>query len=315
MGIKLLCTRNFGDKNIDNIRKLGYDVNIVREKGTHYTENKKDTEVLLCYDPFDTLDINNMKKLKWIQLFSVGIDQLPMDVVRKNNILITNNKGGYSIPMGEWIILKILEMLKHSKKLYKNQQEKLWKMDTGILELYGRTVGFIGTGSIATEAARRLTGFGVKILGLNTRGREVPYFNRCFSTENMNDMLKLCDIVVITIPYTKKTWHLIDNTAFEAMKNGVYVVNTARGSIMDEGAFIENVKNGKIAGAALDVVEKEPLDVESPLWEFENVIITPHNSWISEKVDARRFDMMYDNLKRYVSGNKLNNIVNIYKGY
>ena len=151
MGIKLLCTRNFGDKNIDNIRKLGYDVNIVREKGAHYTENMKDTEVLLCYDPFDTLDINNMKKLKWIQLFSVGIDQLPMDVVRKNNILITNNKGGYSIPMGEWIILKILEMLKHSKKLYKNQQEKLWKMDTGILELYGRTVGFIGTGGIQPQ--------------------------------------------------------------------------------------------------------------------------------------------------------------------
>ncbi|CAB1254971.1 phosphoglycerate dehydrogenase [Clostridium sp. MT-14] len=315
MGIKLLCTRNFGDKNIANIKKLGYDVKIVGENGARYTENMKDTEVLLCYDPFKTLDISGMKNLKWIQLFSIGIDQLPMDVVKKNHILITNNKGGYSIPMGEWIVLKILEMLRHSRRFYENQRNRLWKLDTGILELWGKTVGFIGTGSIAKEAAKRLVAFDVKIVGLNTKGEDVAYFNQCFSSEQIKDMLKLCDIVVITIPYTKKTCHMIDGSAFRAMKNGVYIVNTARGSIMDESAFIENVKNKKILGAALDVVEEEPLDKDNPLWEFENVIITPHNSWVSERADIRRFNMIYNNLKRYVSGDKLDNLVDVYRGY
>lgn len=315
MGIKLLCTRNFGDENIANIKKLGYDVKIIRENGARYTEDMKDTEVLLCYDPFRTLDISGMEKLKWIQLFSIGIDQLPMDVVKRNHILITNNRGGYSIPMGEWIVLKILEMLKHSRGFYEAQQNKLWKLDTGVLELWGKTAGFIGTGSIAKEAAKRLEAFDIKILGLNTRGEEMPYFNQCFSAEHMSDMLKLCDIVVITIPYTKKTRHMIDQGAFKAMKDGVYIVNTARGSIIDERAFIENIKNKKIASAAVDVVEEEPLSKDSPLWEFKNVIITPHNSWVSERADIRRFDMMYDNLKSYASGHELNNLVNVYKGY
>lgn len=315
MKIKVLCTRNFGDENMNNIKELGYDIKIIREREACYTEEMKDTEVLLCYDPFKTLDISNMKKLKWIQLFSIGIDQLPIDVVEKNHILITNNKGGYSIPMGEWIVLKILEMLRHSRGFYEKQQNKLWKMDINILELWGKTVGFIGTGSIAKEAAKRLAGFDVEIVGLNTKGREVPYFNRCFSSADMKDMLKLCDIVVITIPYTEKTRHLIDEAAFRSMKNGVYIINTARGAIMDEKAFIENVKNKKIAAAALDVVEEEPLDKNSPLWEFKNVIITPHNSWISERADIRRFNMIYDNLKRYASGDKLNNLVDVYRGY
>ncbi|OBR96398.1 hydroxypyruvate reductase [Clostridium ragsdalei P11] len=315
MGIKLLCTRDFGKKSISGIQRLGYDIEVVEDDNLHYKDEFRDAEVLLCYDPFKTLDISKMNKLKWIQLFSVGIDQAPKDDIRKKNIILTNNKGGYSIPMGEWIVLKILEMLKHSQKFYEKQKNKIWKMDMGILELWGKTVGFIGTGSIAKEAASRLKPFGVKILGLNTKGNDVEHFDKCFSLENVEDMLKLSDIVVVSIPYTKKTNHLVNENLFKSMKNGVYIVNIARGSILDEKDLLENIKNGKIAGAALDVVENEPLDESSPFWEFENVTITPHNSWVSDQVDIRRFNMIYDNLKRYASGDKLVNIVDINKGY
>lgn len=315
MGIKLLCTRDFGRENINNVEKLGYEIQVVRENNLHYKDEFRDTEVLLCYDPFKTLDTSKMDKLKWIQLFSIGIDQAPKAEIRKKNIILTNNKGGYSIPMGEWIVLKILEMLKHSGKFYENQANKQWKMDMKILELYGKTVGFVGTGSIAKEAAKRLAAFGVKILGLNTKGSDVEYFNMCFPSENVGDMLRLSDIVVISIPYTKNTHHLINEDLFKSMKNGVYIVNIARGSILDERVFIENIENGKIAGAAVDVVESEPLDKDNPLWKFPNVIVTPHNSWVSEKSDIRRFNMISDNLKRYVSGDKLVNVVDINKGY
>jgi phosphoglycerate dehydrogenase-like enzyme len=315
MGIKVLFTYNYGTDKMDKIEKLGYDVKVVNEKEVKYNSLLEDVEILVCYDPFKTLDICKMKNLKWIQLSSAGIDQLPIDYVKNNSISITNNNGGYSVPMGEWIVLKSLELLKHSSRLYENQKNKVWKIDTTILELCGKTIGFIGTGSIAQEAAKRFVGFDVKIVGLNTSGKLVDNFHKCFENKDVDEMLELCDIVVITVPYTNKTHHFINEDKFSKMKDGVYLVNVARGSIIDEKALIKNVKQGKIAGAALDVVESEPLKVDNPLWELKNVIVTPHNSWISEMRNTRRFNLIYENLKRYKDNKKLINLVDLNKGY
>lgn len=300
---------------MEKIRLLGYSIIEKSEKDLYFSEELKDVEVLVCYNPFKTLDISKFPNLKWIQLTSVGIDQVPINILKEKNIILTNNKSGYSIPIGEWIVLKLLEMHKNSKAFYQKQSEKIWKIDTSLLELYGKTIGFIGTGSIASEAAKRLKGFDVKILGLNTRGTNTEYFDQCYSIDKIKDMVKLCDAVVVSIPHTEKTHNLLNEEVFQEMKNGVYLVNIARGSIIHESAMIENLKNGKIKCAALDVFEKEPLDENNPLWEMENVIITPHNSWVSEMRDDRRFNIIYENLKRYVSDQPLRNIVDLNKGY
>lgn len=315
MGIKALFTYNYGKESMDKIKSLGYDIITIGEKNAFYSEELKDIEVLACYNPFQTLDITKIKKLKWIQLSSAGIDQLPIDYVRNSSIIVTNNRGGYSVPMGEWIVLKILELLKHSHRLYENQKIKLWKMDTTILELCGKTISFIGTGSIAGEAAKRLKGFDVKILGVNTNGKQVENFDRCYSLKDINEMLEISDIVVVTVPYTKETHHLIDDEKFKSMKDGAYIVNVARGSIINERDLIKNIEEGKIYGAALDVVEEEPLHLDSPLWNLENVIITPHNSWISDMRNTRRFNMIYNNMKRYIENEKLVNVVDVSRGY
>lgn len=300
---------------MNRVRALGYEVVIVNESQIKNSDEINDSEVLACYNPFDRLDISKMNKLKWIQLSSVGIDQIPFEIIRDRGIKITNNKGGYSIPIGEWIVLKILEMLKKSGSLYRQQQIKKWKTDRGIMELYGKKVGFIGTGSIASEAAKRLQGFGVDIMGINTRGTDTEYFNRCFSTDKIDDMLKLCDIVVVTVPYTERTHHMIDEDRFSVMKDGVFIVNIARGSIIDERALIRNIRNGRIRAAALDVFEEEPLGQDSPLWEFDNVIITPHNSWVSEEMNERRFKLIFENLRRYSANEGLINLVDLDRGY
>ncbi|WP_091732428.1 phosphoglycerate dehydrogenase [Proteiniborus ethanoligenes] len=315
MLIRALITHNYGVENMERIRQLGYDIIEKSEKELYFSEELRDTEVLVCYNPFNTLDISKLPNLKWIQLTSVGIDQVPIDILKKNSITLTNNKGGYSIPIGEWIVLKLLEMYKNSKAFYQKQSQKIWKIDTSLLELYGKTIGFIGTGSIASEAAKRLKGFGVDILGLNTRGTKTEYFDKCYSIDKINEMVKLSDAIVVSIPHTEKTHNLLNEEVFQEMKNGVYLVNIARGSIIDERAMINNLKNGKIKCAALDVFEKEPLDKNNPLWEIENVIITPHNSWVSEMRDDRRFNIIYDNLKRYLSNQTLKNIVDLNKGY
>ncbi|WP_435789029.1 phosphoglycerate dehydrogenase [Clostridium sp.] len=315
MAIKVLFTYNYGGEKMKDIEEFGYDIKVVKESDLIYSEDLADVEVLVCYDPFKTLEIDRMKKLKWIQLSSIGIDQLPLEYVKNTSIIITNNKGGYSIPMGEWIVLKTLELFKSSKKLYENQVNRKWKMETSILELYGKTIGFIGTGTIAVEAAKRFQGFGVNILGVNTQGTNVEYFNKCYDMKGTSEMLELCDVVVCTIPYTKATHHLINEDRFKAMKDGSYFINVARGSIVDEISLIENLKNGKLAGAALDVYEEEPLKELSPLWDLNNVILTSHNSWISEMRNKRRFNLIYENMKKYVQGEKLVNVVDLKKGY
>jgi phosphoglycerate dehydrogenase-like enzyme len=313
--MKTLFTYDYGKENMDKIKQLGYELVYVNEKGIKYTDDMSDVDVLVCYNPFETLDISRMKKLKWIQLSSIGIDQLPLEYVKSSNIRITNNRGGYSIPMGEWVIMVMLELIKNSKRFFKQQMEKRWKVDTSVLELYRKRIGFVGTGSIAIESAKRLQGFGVEILGLNTNGKDVEYFDRCFGINEIDLMLSECDVVVITIPYTEATHYLIDEKRFSAMKDGVCFINVARGAIVDTNALVENLQNGKIRGAALDVFEEEPLCQDSPLWIFENVIVTPHNSWISEMRNQRRFDMIYENIARYIKNESLVNLVDLNRGY
>ncbi|KRQ87386.1 putative 2-hydroxyacid dehydrogenase [Caloramator mitchellensis] len=313
--MKALVTYDYGKDKMDKIRELGYEVLIKDEKDLFYTEDLKDVDVLVCYNPFETLDIKMMEGLKWIQLSSIGIDQAPLDYINDKGIILTNNKGGYSIPIGEWIVMNILQLSRNSYGFFKRQQEKKWKVDTSLIEIYGKTIGFVGTGSIATEAAKRLRAFGVKILGLNTVGRDVEGFDKCYSSDEIDLMLKECDFVVITMPATDKTYRLINKDRFSAMKDGVYFINIARGNIVDEVELINNLKSGKIKGAALDVFEKEPLEENSPLWDMDNVYITPHNSWISEMRNERRFNLIYENLKRYVEKKQLLNIVDLNKGY
>lgn len=313
--MKALFTYDYGEKKMQSIKNLGYEIIFRKEKNLKYDEELRDVEVLICYNPFSTLDIGKMKNLKWIQLSSIGIDQVPMEKVKNQGIILTNNKGGYSIPMGEFIVMKILELFKNSKNFYRQQQQKEWQMDTSLIELYNKRVSFIGTGSIAVEGAKRLQGFGVEVTGVNTLGREVEYFHKCYPIKDLYEVLKHSDVVVLTIPYTDQTHHLIDDQALAVMNSKAFLINVSRGSIVKEAALIKHLHQESIKGAALDVVEEEPLKEDSPLWDLENVIITPHNSWVSEMRNQRRFDTIYENAEKFKGGERLKNMVDLDKGY
>jgi phosphoglycerate dehydrogenase-like enzyme len=300
---------------MDAIRALGYELIYVNENEVSNSEEVSDIDALVCYNPFEKLDISQLKQLKWIQLSSIGIDQVPKQKVKDNSIIVTNNRSGYSIPMGEWIVMKILELLKNSKELYHKQSERKWQMDTSILELYNKTVCFVGTGSIASEAAKRLQGFDVNIIGINTTGRKLDYFNNCYPMAELNHVLAQSDVVVLSIPSTKDTHHLINEDTLSLFKKGACLINISRGNVIKESALIEALNTGSLRGAALDVFETEPLPEDSPLWGLDNIIITPHNSWISEMRNERRYNIIYNNLKRYINGEKLMNIIDIEKGY
>ncbi|SCY27610.1 phosphoglycerate dehydrogenase [Alkaliphilus peptidifermentans] len=313
--MKALFTYDYGIENMAEIRKLGYETLVTKENEASYSDEYKDVEVLVCYNPFSTLDISLMKNLKWIQLSSIGIDQVPRSVVEESNIILTNNRGGYSIPMGEWIVLKTLEIYKNSYGFYERKKKKEWALDKSLLELYGKKILFIGTGTIAQEAAKRLLGFEMEIIGVNTEGRSTPGFNQCYPVNRMGEIIASSDIIVLSIPYTEKTHHLIDENMLKQMKQNAVLINVSRGSIINEAALINHLKDGNMMGVALDVFEKEPLPSNSPLWEMDRVLISSHNSWISEMRNERRYKMIYENLKRYIEGKDLLNQVNINRGY
>jgi phosphoglycerate dehydrogenase-like enzyme len=311
--MKVLFTYDYGKEKMNKIRDLGYEVIYQDEKNISNNLENQDIDVLACYNPFENLDISKMKRLKLIQLSSIGIDQIPNKYVENSDIVLCNNKGGYSIPIGEWIVMNILQIYKNTTNLYNNQKNKKWKVDTSVLEVYGKHVGFIGTGTLASEGAKRLQGFEAKIYGVNTNGRDTKYFDKCFPMKELDEVLKICDVIVITIPSTETTKYLINDEKLKLMKNGSVLINVARGNILNEIDLINNIS--RFRGVALDVFEEEPLSQNSPLWNFDNVIITPHNSWISEVRNERRFNLIYENLRRYINNEELINVVNLNKGY
>jgi phosphoglycerate dehydrogenase-like enzyme len=313
--MKVLLTYNYGDEALKKIESLGYEIILKKEKGITFTDDLEDVEVLVCYNPFDTLDISQMKSLKWIQLSSIGIDQLPKEELKDRDIIITNNQGGYSKPMGEWIVLSILEILKNKKAIYKNQENKKWKMYKNLLELVDKKILFLGTGTIAKEGAKRLQGFECEIHGVNTSGHGADYFDQVFPTEKVKEIISDYDVVVSTLPKIEATHHFIDKELISLMKDDVILSNVSRGEIIDEKALIEALENDKFLGVNLDVFTNEPLDASSKLWDFERVYISSHNSWISERRNERRWSTILKNMKRYSENKALINQKKVTKGY
>lgn len=313
--MKILLTYDYGKENIKQIESLGYDVTYIAEREIENSELTDDAEILICYNPFKVLDISKMEKLKLIILSSIGFDQLPLEKLEGRDIKITNNQGGYSIPMGEWIVMNLLEIFKKSKERYSMQKKKKWKIDTSVLELYGKSILFLGTGTIAKEGAKRLATFGVDIYGLSKSGKTNEIFDKVFKMEELYDNIDKFDAIVSTLPHTKETEHIINDKFLYNMKYKSALINVSRGKIVDESALINSLSNDKLLGVALDVFDKEPLDENSPLWTYENVYISSHNSWISEMRNERRFNYIINNLKLLKEGKKLNNEVNIIRGY
>lgn len=311
--MKVLFTVKYDEEKINMVKDLGYEVIYKSEKIIENTEEINTADVLVTYDSFSRLDINQMKNLKYIQTTSVGIDQLPKQEIVERQIIVSNNRGGYSIPIGEWIVKSILDIYKNTVSFYKNQKNKVWKPDFTTKEVSGIRVGFLGTGTIAMEAAKRLKAFDVEVWGVNTKGSIREYFDKCFSTSDLDEIFKLCDVVVASMPSTKETIGLVNKDKFELMKEGSVFINIGRGDLINQDDLIDCI--GKFRGVALDVFEEEPLSEDNKLWDFDNVIVTPHNSWWSDKNPDRVFDLVYNNLKKFINNDNLKNVVDLKRGY
>lgn len=322
--MEVLLTYDYGLDAIEKMKNLGYEVILVDEKeikkgvlqdGLLNGKDLRGIEILICYDPFDGLDISWFPSLKWIQLSSIGFDQVPEQVRVSGAIEVTNNHGGYSKPIGEWVVMNLLEIYKNRKETWQNQVDKRWRLNSHVCELVGRRIGFLGTGTLAQESAKRLAGFEIEAIGFNTKGRQTYPFDQCHPMDNLDEWLPELDALVVTLPDTKSTAKLLDDQRLRLMKRDSVLVNVSRGAIIDESALIGCLADGWFKGVALDVFEKEPLDPDSPLWGYERVYLSAHNSWYSERRNSRRLTLILDNLERFRDGEPLLNTVDLIRGY
>lgn len=311
--MKLLVTKKFDDDKMKMIEDLGYEIVYMADRKLENTEKVNEVDAAYVYYYTSRLDYSKMKNLKFLQLASVGFDHIPKDIFKERGIYLSNNSGGYSIPIAEFAVMNVLNIYKNSKKFFENQEKSLWKVDSSLMELVGKRAGILGTGGIGMETAKRLKAFGVEVWGVNTSGHDVDYFDRCFKSEDMDTVFKECDIIIAVMPSTEETEKIINREKFEIMKDGSVFMNLGRGNLVDLDDLEEYAP--KFRGIALDVFDEEPLPKERKLWNLENIIITPHNSWVSDKNEDRLFENVYRNLKSFIENGKPEKYVDISRGY
>lgn len=286
------------DNQINILKELGLDITFLpNEKDEIAFDN---FEFVICNGLFLYHKIDLFKNLKYIQLTSAGLDRVPLDYINEKGIKIFNARGVYSIPMAEWTVLKILELYKSSKKFIKQQEQHIWDKERNIYELYEKNVAIVGMGSVGIEIAKRLKSFGAKIFSIDKILKEEVFIDKSFLLEDLDVVLREADIVILTLPLTKETEHFFNKEKISIMKENSVLVNVSRGKIVDTNDLLESLENNKLWGAILDVFEEEPLDSSSKLWNCNNVIVTPHNSFVGEFNDKRLFEVILNNLKREI---------------
>ena len=296
MNILITGAWHDAQNNIAEIERMGHTVCFMQNETDALPCEYDWVEGVICNGLFLTHDIQKFNNLKYIQLTSAGFDRVPMDYIQSHNIEIYNARGVYSIPMAEFAVSGVLQLYKQSRYFYENQKEHRWKKRRGLLELYGKTVCIVGCGSVGTECAKRFKAFGCDIIGVDIKPYPNEYYLRMEPLEKLDETLAVSDIIVLTLPLTEETNDMMNAQRLAKMKTGSILVNVARGHIVNEIALAAALKTGKIGGAVLDVFEEEPLK-ESELWDIENVILTPHNSFVGEGNDNRLSRLILMNIE------------------
>ena len=274
---------------IEPIQQMGHSIQFLQLEKDELPCHPEWVEGVVCNGLFLHHPIECFTNLRYIQLTSVGFDRVPMDYVKAHNIVIHNARGVYSIPMAEFALAGVLSLYKGIGRFRDQQKEHQWEKNRNLRELFGQTVLIVGCGSVGTECAKRFSALGCKVIGVDTTVREDSAYSEIVPLSRLNEKLPKTDVVVLTLPLTRDTRGLIDQKKL-ALIHGV-LVNIARGEIIDQTAL--EAWDGE---AVIDVFEDEPLPNDSPLWEKEGFIVTPHNSFIGKGNNKRINQLVLNNL-------------------
>lgn len=323
--MNILINATLDESFIQQIKAMSPEISLVNNgnEGALTADLLKDAEVL--YSLAADFPMEAAPNLKWLQMNSAAVNQLAGLPILQSDVVVTNVSGAYTTAVAECAMAMLLGMARRLPLGFALQGRREW--DSYVMQgydLYGKTLGIVGYGSIGRHIGRLAHGFGMKILACKRQPEErrdtgfaLPGTGDAegglpeawYGVDEIEKMCALSDILVITLPLTDHTRNIIGRAELAALPAGAFVINVGRGGVLNEAALLELLKSGHIAAAALDVFENEPLPADSPMWDAPNLMVLPHIASWTVSQPERAAAIFIENVKRYVTGEPLLNVV------
>jgi phosphoglycerate dehydrogenase-like enzyme len=262
-----------------------------------------DAEVIIGHHfQFDEDLLRRAKALRWIQSLTTGTDAILRLAALRAEVTVTSTRGMHGPQMSELVFLQMLALLRNFPRMQRNQSAHHWdRWPQPLLE--GKTVVIVGVGAIAEVLAPRCKAFGMKVFGISNSSRRPAGFDEILPRADLQRGAAAADFLVLIVPHSVQTENLIDATVLSCMKPSAYLINVARGGVLDENALLAALREQRLAGAALDVFRERPLPADHPLWSEEKIIITPHIGGMSDVYLEQAYPIVRDNMKTFLTGN------------
>lgn len=294
------------------------DIEFVFTDSDHVAGEIAGAQALLGWSKLDGL-LDHAHELVWVQNVGAGVEQIVSDDFRSRELILTNGSGIMAPNIAEHVIGMMLALARRFPDLLEAQWKQRWKGDvdsTSVTELGGQTALLVGVGEIGLQIARRLTAFDMTVLGVRRSAGDPPeHFEDVGSFDDLPQLVERADHVISSVPHTPETIGIFNADLFAQFKRGARFYNVGRGTSVVQADLIAVLESGQLSGAGLDVTDPEPLPEGDPLWTAPNVIITAHTSGATPRFQDRLFDLFTDNLRRYVAGEDLRNVVDQNRGY
>ena len=315
--MKVLVLPKINEVNKNKLLNSFKDIDFIFDSQDSVTQELINEADIVVGNPRKNISLYN-ENLKALFLNSAGSDSYVKEGVLHPNTRLANASGSYGVAIAEHMIGMILAMNKNFKKFYHNMDEHKWENAKGGKEIYGSTVIIVGLGDLGYEIAKRLKVFNTHIIGVKRRVSDKPeYVDELYTTNYLDTLLPKADYVILTLPHSKETYHMFNKDRLMKMKKDAIIANAGRGSAIDTDDLIDVLNSDHLYGALLDVVEEEPLPASSPLWDIDNVFITPHASggfkWYS--VQNYYYDLVIRNINHLLNNEELENEVDFSTGY
>ena len=329
--MRLLLTTALRPESVERLRALSpaLDLVDVSDDPAFDIDQLDDPDVEVIFGRGAPSDLARVPRLRWLQVASAGVDHLADDPPWDRGIQVTNARGVFAVPIGEYVTGAILRINQPVATWASGQTAHFWPDEQEPLAtvVRGQTAVLVGYGSIGREVARQLAAIGLRILAVKPRPeiREDPSYRvagtgdpdgtipeQIVGLESLEAVAGAADYLVLTMPLTHESRHSIGRTILSAMPETAWLINVSRGGLVDEDALLDALRGGRLAGAVLDVVSDEPLPPDHPLWDAPNVTITPH---VSGATSRFRDDLVIENVRRYLAGEPLLNPIDPRRGY
>lgn len=307
--MKFLIYPAVGEKELQAIQSVSSEIDVENvENENHALEIIGEADAM--YGRITPELLTRAQKLRWIQTPMAGLEHYMFPALAESDVTLSNMQGIYSDNIADHVMGYILMFARGFHTFLRQQLKRNWAKDVPVLHLADHTLGVIGLGGIGLGVAKRGAAAEMRVIATNAVEIEKPDFvDTLWGIDRLDDLLAEADFVVSCVPHTPETFKLINADQLNRMKRTAYLINISRGVVVDLAALTHALQAGEIAGAGLDVFETEPLPSDHPLWDMENVIITPHTAGVGPYTAERRVEVVTENLRRFVAGEPVRNIV------